>query len=280
MSRTFAFIGSRPDLASVVVRAHEPLLAVRRSPESALAWGAGYFQKDEVLLRRRPEEHRDPVPIAEDLKDLRTHSLLAHVCDTKQGLRTETTPPLRYGHLLFACQGPEAQHAELRAAVASALPEFLLGNLKGDTFTELAFSLFLAALPAGTLATARDRAPARRAAPLDDATLRNALRDVLQRLDSLCDTRGVPRFDGDLWLQSGEFLMVAHRKGMLGLRIYKGRSDFATLGADEESHPNLDQARFAAAISGPETLPVGWERLPDEHLLTATRTSVPETERI
>lgn len=281
MSRTFAFIGSRPDLASVVVRAHEPLLFVRRIPQSALAWGAGYYHNDEVLLRRRPGDTRDPLPLADDLADLRTHALLAHVCNTRQGgLRTETTPPLRYGHLLFACQGPSVRHAELRTAVIGQLPDFLVGSLKGDTFTELAFSLFLAGLPGGTLATARSRAPARRAAPLDEGTLKAALRGALLRLDELCEAHEVPPFDGDLWLQSGEFLMVAHRKGVLGLRIYRGKADFLSLGADPETTSSLDQARFVAVISGPETLPVGWERLPDDHLLIATRTRIPETERL
>lgn len=281
MSRTFAFIGSRPDLAGVVVQAHEPLLAVRRDPGRSLAWGAGYFHNDEVLLRRRPTEARDPVPLAQDLKAVRTHALLAHVCDTPSGgLRTETTPPLRYGHLLFALQGHDAAHGELRAEVASLLPDFLRSSLKGDTFTELAFALFLAKLPRGNLATARDKAPARRVAPIGDDDLRHALRASLEQLDQLCHEHGANPFDGDLWLQSGEYLIVAHRRGVLGLRVYRGTDDFRALGADEERWRNLDTARFLAAVSGPTQLPVGWERLPDDHLLTATRTGVPETERL
>lgn len=281
MSRTFAFIGSRPDLAGLIVQAHESLLIVERIPDSTLAWGAGYFHNDEVLLRRRPDEPNTPLSLGRALAGVRTHALLAHVCDTTAGgLRTETTPPLRYGHLLFACQGPDARHhAILRSAVVDALPDFLLGSLKGDTFTELAFSLFLAALPPATLARSRDRGT-KSTLPPDQAVARGALRAALGRLDEICRAHDVPAFDGDLWLNTGEFLIVAHRRGTLGLRVYRGGADFEALGADPSFVHNLEQTHFAVAASQVDVLPVGWERLPDDTLLTASRTALPETEAL
>lgn len=280
MSRTFAFIGSRPDLAGFVVGAHESLLTAERAASGSLAWGAGYFNKDEVLLKRRPDESTSPVSLSKVLAGVKTHALLAHVCDTTTGgLRTETTPPLRYGHMLFACQGPNAHHGQLRSAVVDVLPDFLRSSLKGDTFTELAFSLFLAALPAHALARSREpNAP--RSAPPDGPLAGTALRAALVRLDELCASHSVPRFDGDLWLNTGEALVVAHRTGLLGLRVYRGSRDFESLGADRGRTPNLDQAHFTVAGSQVEHLPAGWERLPDGHLLLAHRTAPPEIEAL
>lgn len=280
MSRTFAFIGSRPDLAGLIVEAHESLLTVERAQDSTLAWGAGYFHNDEVLLKRRPDEPNSPLSLGRALAGVRTHALLAHVCDTTAGgLRTETTPPLRYGHLLFACQGPDAHHAALRSAVVATLPDFLVGSLRGDTFTELAFSLFLAALPPAMLARSRERG-AKSSLPPDPAVARAALRGALARLDDICQKHDVPAFDGDLWLNTGEFLIVAHRHGSLGLRIYRGGADFGALGADPALVHNLEQTHFAVAASQIDALPTGWERLPDRHLLTASRTALPETEAL
>lgn len=289
MSRTFAFIGSRPDLAGLVSRAHESLLTIEPDPGHGAAWGAGYFQSDELLLQRRPDDPRRPIHLGEELADLRTHALLAHTCDTKVGaLRTETTPPLRYGHLLFACQGPEAHHARLRQPVAELLPDFLKSSLRGDTFTELAFSLFLAALTSSDRARTRHGSTMDRVAPLTADALKQGLRSALTTLDELCKQTDVPRFDGDLWLLTSERLVIAHRQGTLLLRVYRGRSDLGSMnlgapnagstGPDDER--SLEHGTFTVAVSGNVKPPDGWERLPSEHILTASRAQPPETEAL
>lgn len=296
MSRTFAFIGSRPDLAGLVSRAHESLLTIVPDAGHGAAWGAGYFQSDELLLQRRPDDPRRPIHLGAELADLRTHALLVHTCDTKVGaLRTETTPPLRYGHLLFACQGPEAHHARLRQPVSELLPDFLKSSLRGDTFTELAFSLFLAALTSSDRARTRHGSTVERVAPLTVDALKQGLRSTLGTLDELCKQTDVPRFDGDLWLLTSERLVIAHRQGTLLLRVYRGRSDLGAMSGRSVSSSgsaqgggsvardderSLEHGTFTVAVSGDVKPPDGWERLPSEHILTASRAQPPETEAL
>lgn len=281
MSLSFAFIGSRPDLARLMVRSHQQVLTVPQPSSGAVGWGAGFFHSDEVLLRRRPNESRNPIPLPDELGSLRCHALLAHVCDVVSGsLRTETTPPLRYGHMLFVCHGSDPQLDRLRGPVTEALPGFLRGQLKGDTFTELALSLFLSELPSSALERTRARSQQRTVEPLEAESLRKALRQTLTRLDEFCENAGIDPFAGGLWVTTGDVLAIAHRRGLLGLRALRRQEEFAALPGASESTISLDHARFTVAVSGLETLPSGWERLPDHVLVTAKRTDAPETEAL
>jgi hypothetical protein len=190
-------------------------------------------------------------------------------------------PPLRYGHLLFSCQGIVQDAKILMAPVRVLLPEFLTRSVRGETFTELAFALFLAALPAGSLGRSRLRAPRGSADPLGPVDLSNALRSSLKTLDQLCKKHGLDRFDGDMWIHTGEILMVAHRSGPLCLQVIRGRGDlemFASL--DETPPPGLDRSHFVALSATSEPASVKWERLSENILVTARRGEVPETQAL
>lgn len=309
MALTFAFIGNRADLGPLIPQAVEGSLTVTLNsissnhdasnaaspPDDAtvsaksndqLAWGVGFYQADEVLLRRRPTESRSPFRLADELREIRCHALLAHVCRTKSGsLRTETTPPLRFGNLLFACQGTSPHLGAIRTSVSDSLPDFLRSHLKGDTFTELAGSIFLAELPRPDLERTWSRSSRPAFGMLEPEAIRTALRRTFARLDRFTEETKIDRFNGGIWVHTGEHTIVAHRSGFLALRVYKGRRELeeAITGPRtprESLHIGHDLSQFTALLGGAEVLAPGWERLPDGIVLTATRTQAPETEAL
>lgn len=282
MALTFAFIGNRSDVGPLLPVAHRDVLVQSALPDQGLAWGVGFFQTDEVLLRRRPAEARSPFYLADELSELRCHSLLAHICHARAGaLRTETTPPLRFGHMLFACEGAAPHLGVLRESVVSELPQFLRSHLRGDTFTELACSLFLAELPLPELERTWTQPARPVSGTLSPGAMRDALRRAFVRLDQLCQRHDIPLFAGTIWVNTGEHIIVGHRQGPLGLRVYKGRAELEQLvPADDVAPSSLDLSHFTALVGGVGTLPVGWERLADHTILTADRTHAPQVEAL
>lgn len=279
MSRTYGLIGSRPDVGTSL--AHTQLSTPGSPADSTAMWGIGFFDKDEVLLRRGPGGS-GPSLLTEQIRSLRTHGLLVHECDARNGApSTEATPPLRYGHVLFSCEGVSEQVTPLVAHARPQLPEFLKRTVKGETMTELAFAFFLSQLPSHSLARTRLREPRRSVDPLKTQTLAQALRSALTQLDELCDRTNQERFAGDLWIHTGEVMMIAHRRGNAGLQVFRGRQDLLRSGAVSASQvTGLDQSLFVTAFATAAELPPGWERLPENVLVTAERGSLPRAEAL
>lgn len=278
MSRTYGLIGTRPDIGGLLARAQ--LQTLWQPTHEKTSWGLGLFDKDEVLLKRGPggAESR----LLHHVSNHRSHAFLVHECDNLHGTpSTENLPPLRYGHVLFSCQGVVHDAQLLVEPVKALLPESLTRSVRGETFTEIAFALFLAELPAESLARSRLQEPGRSANPLNPARLQKALRSSLITLDTLCKDQGIDPFLGDLWIHTGELLMIAHREGPLTLEVARGREDLERWKVvGESAPPGLDQSQFVALSSGADSNNLRWERLPDNILLTAPRGQMPQTESL
>ncbi len=233
-----------------------------------------------MLLKRGPggKDSR----LLHHVRNHRSHAFLAHECDNLEGHpSTENLPPLRYGHVLFSCQGVVQDAQLLMAPVRALLPESLTRTVRGETFTEIAFALFLSELPTDSLARTRLREPGRSADPVKADRLGSALRSSLSTLDQLCKELGVEKFAGDLWIHTGEIMMVAHRRGPLALQVARGRQDLERWNVlGEKAPPGLDQSQFVALSAGAEADDLSWERLPDNILLTAARGQTPQTESL
>jgi hypothetical protein len=278
VARTYGLIGTRPDLGGVLARAH--LAELWASTTEGTTWGLGFFEKDEVLLKRGPSGPQSR--LFRQVKQIRSHAFLAHECTGEHGTpNTEHMPPLRYGHLLFSCQGVVGRAELLMNPVKELLPEFLTRSLRGETFTELVFALFLSGLPAGSLGRSRLREPGGSVDPLGGTDLAKALRKSLETLDELCEKHGLGRFGGDLWIHTGEILMIAHRGGHLGLQVIRGKEDLARLSPlDETPPPGLEQGHFVALTAAVDPPSPKWERLQENVLLTAPRGKTPQTESL
>lgn len=282
MTLTFGFIGNRPDVGHWIARSQKESLTVSAEPGGAVAFGVGFFQADEVLLRRRPADPRGNVDLSVELANVRAHALLAQMHNVHHGeLTTESTPPLRFGHLLFACDGTFPDSAPLRTQAQERLPAFLHPLLGSGTFPEIALGLFLGKIPHSHLERSRDVSAAR--GTLGAALIRDGLRAAASELDDLCKVSGTAPYGGDLWVCSGEELVVAHRQGPLYLRVFRSRRELVDLadGVPASSRPpGSDLTQFFGVLGGQVPSGEGWERLPDRTILTVTRSAAPEVEAL
>jgi len=278
MPKTYGLIGSRADIGGALAEAQ---LASLLDPQADLAsWGLGFFEKDEVLLRQGPGDSAKD--LAAQIQKTRSHAFLAHACPAAFAPKSsESTPPLRYGHVLFSCQGVAHSVEPIVAAAKAQLPEFLHRTVKGETLSEVAFALFLSELPTLSLARTRLREPRRSVDPLQEGSLKNALRTSLQKLDALCEETGRPLFAGSIWIHTGELLMVAHRTGNLGLQVLRGAQDLRQWELKLQPPPTgIEQSIFVCVAGSADELGRTWERLPDHLLLTAERGKTPRTESL
>ena len=75
--------------------------------------------------------------------------------------------------------------------------------------------------------------------------------------------------------------MIAHRRGPLALQVIRGRAQLEHWHPLEDSPPpGLEQSQFVALATGTEHMETGWERLPDQTLLTAIRGQAPLSESL
>jgi hypothetical protein len=291
MTITFGFVGNRPDVGHLIAASEADRLTLGRTLEESIAWGVGFFQADEVLLRRRPADPRDRVSLAEEMAEVRAHALLAQMRPVHHGeLTTESTPPLRFGHLLFASTDIQGEPSTIKRAVLAKMPAFLHPTIGSGSMSELLLGLFLSALPHAQLERSRDVRAARGALGAD--LIRGALRSALENLDQLLAQETAEPFSGNIWVCSGEHLVIAHRSGRLHLRVFRSRRELSAMAgaATGPSQIGADMAHAVGVlgISGDSTQSVGsasaadspgpgWERLPDQTLLTIGRSGPPET---
>lgn len=281
MARLFGFIGNRAELGPLVLSEHTKELVSRRNTNEPVGWGVGFYQFGEVLLRRRPLETRPEVDFSKVTENLRADVLVGHVRHPTVGnLRTENTHPFRYRQWLYAQigtlgNGTPGHFEKLRERLLEVQPEFLRPNVKGDTDSELIFYLFLSCLH--DLGHLDETA-------LSPEPIRNAIRRTLQIVDRLCDEVGAPRHRGDTLLTNGEHMVAVHRSGKMGFRLVDNPEDVQHLLSDSAERGanvvNAAKARCCVIASELDELPKQWLRVPNDSLLTLSRTEGPEIEAL
>jgi len=111
------------------------------------AAGVGFFQSDDVLLRKRP---LTGVPDAARLAE-GVESEAALICSGGVGLSARAfneghTLPFRFKRWLFAAAGEPDSLIPARGTLLNGLPSFLRRSVKGDTAAEALFFAFLSKL--------------------------------------------------------------------------------------------------------------------------------------
>ena len=110
------------------------------------AAGVGFFQSDDVLLRKRPLAGLpQPEKLAEGVE-----SEAALICSGAVGatraFNEQMTLPFRFKRWLFAIAGQPEALGPIRAGLHKQLPDYLRRSVKGDSAAEALFFTFLSRL--------------------------------------------------------------------------------------------------------------------------------------
>ncbi len=282
MARLFGLIGNRADLAGRVLALEADALKVRVGAEGRapgpLGWGVGFYQSGEVLMRRRPIDDRPEIDIAKNCADVRADVMIGHVRIATVGtLRTENTHPFRYRQWLFAQTGTIPAFEPLRERLMSSIPEFLRGDVRGDTDAEVVFHIFLSFLhDANRL---NDGA-------VDPKTIGSALRSTLQVVDQTSAETGNAPAPIKMLVTDGESIVGLQRGVENGTAMaYRtvGKADTDMLVGDDPQlrrrSPDFANLRYAILASDfDHEPPARWKRIGENAVVTLTRSDDPHVE--
>jgi predicted glutamine amidotransferase len=292
MARLFGLIGNRADLAGRVLALETDPLRVKAHRSGSgkefgpLGWGVGFYQSGEVLMRRRPIDDRAEIDVAKNCVDVRADVMIGHVrVATVGALRTENTHPFRYRQWLFAQTGTLPAFESLRERLVASVPEFLRGDIRGETDSEVVFHIFLSFLhDAGRL---NDIA-------VDDAVVGSALRSTLQVVDQMSAENGNAPAALNILVTNGDFLVAVRRAGengtdekipgnVMAYRTVIGRNDAEMIIGDDPQlrrrSPDFANLRFVLIASDFDVdPPARWKRISDRAVVTITRGDEPKVE--
>jgi len=276
MARLFGLIGNRPDLAGRVLGLESEALCAR-TRGSALGWGLGFYQGGEVLMRRRPIDDREEIQLDKLAADVRADVLIGHVRSATVGaLRTENTHPFRYRQWLFAQTGTLGQFDTIRERLLASVPEFLRGNVRGETDSEIFFHVFLSFLhDAGRLDNGSVTAEA----------VKDALRSSLAVVDGMEAEVGEGAEKTNLLVSNGDLIAGVHRNVKMSYRVYSGKNDADMILGDDPALrrrvPDQSHMHFTLLASDfDEDLPARWKPIPMNAVVTMTRSDAPTIEAL
>jgi predicted glutamine amidotransferase len=276
MARLFGLIGNRPDLVGRVLDLESEAL-VARTRGSPLGWGIGFYQGGEVLMRRRPIDDREEIQPAKLAADVKADVLIGHVRSATVGaLRTENTHPFRYRQWLFAQTGTLAHFDAIRERLLSSVPEFLRGNVRGETDSEIVFHVFLSFL--------HDAGRLDNGSVIPGAVV-EALRSSLKVIEGMAAEVGDVSEGTNLLVSNGDLIVAVHKNTKMSYRVFAGKNDAdMILGDDAQLRrraPELAQMHFTLVASDfDEDLPARWKPVPMNAVVTMTRGDAPKIEAL
>ncbi len=277
MARLFGLIGNRPDLIGRVLGLEAEVLRAR-ARGAPLGWGLGFYQGGEVLMRRRPIDDREELELAKLAADVRADIVVGHVRTATVGaLRTENTHPFRYRQWLFAQTGTVSHFDAIRERLLASVPEFLRGNVRGETDSEIVFHVFLSFLhDAGKLENGSIPASA----------VHEALRSSMAVIEGMAAEVGDGSVKTNLLVSNGEILVAVHKNTKMSYRTFSGKHDAEMiLGEDAQLRrrtPDLSLLNFTLLASDfeDELLPPRWKQVPMNAVVTMTRGDTPKVEAL
>ena len=112
------------------------------------AAGVGFFQSDDLLLRKRPLGGQSVLPekLAEGVESEAALICSGTVGSSLRSFNEQTTLPFRFKRWLFATAGQPESLAPIRPALVKGLPDYLRRSVKGDSAAEGLFFTFLSRL--------------------------------------------------------------------------------------------------------------------------------------
>jgi predicted glutamine amidotransferase len=276
MARLFGLIGNRPDLAGRVLALESEALGAN-TRGSPLGWGLGFYQGGEVLMRRRPIDDREQIQLDKLAADVRADVLIGHVRSATVGaLRTENTHPVRSRQWLFAQTGTLARFDAIRERLLSSVPEFLRGNIRGETDSEIVFHVFLSFLhDAGRLDNGSVTAEG----------VLEALRSSLNVIHGMEAEEGDPAEKTNLLVSNGDLIVAVHMNAKMNYRVFSGKNDAEMILGDDPALrrrvPDQSHMQFSLLASDfDEDLPARWKPVPMNAVVTMTRGDAPKIDSL
>jgi glutamine amidotransferase len=278
MARLFGIIGNRPDLTARVLAFEVDALRAR-SKGMPLGWGLGFYQGGEVLMRRRPIDERSELDVPKLAADVRADLIIGHIrLATVGALRTENTHPFRYRQWLFAQTGTVPEFEQVRERLVASVPDFLRGDIRGETDAEVMFHVYLSFLhDAGLLNDG----------VVDAALVREALRSSLAVVDGMTAEVGGEAGQLNLMVSNGDYLVAVHRSDSpMRLRVFSGKLDGdALIGDDPQLRrkiPELGRMHFSLAASDFDDAPPNarWKAVAERAIVTMSRDADPRVEAL
>ncbi len=227
-----------------------PLAAIPDAPV-----GVGYFQSNDVLLRKRPFAGPSPFSLA---RDVSSECLVVATGAASAGAYSEeSTSPFRFRHWLWAYAGAHEAVADVQPTLLASLPDHLQRQLAGSSAAEALFLSFLEALRGG-------------GQPTDDLELdlpgaAKALGSTLEKVSSplaVCAT-------------NGRALLAAGRGVPLSYTLLEGLLPCPVHGLDERAadlRDNVRAHRMAKAVALTSRAAEGsWIAVPDGRVVTISR---------
>jgi glutamine amidotransferase len=236
---------------------------------SEAAAGVGFFQSDDVLLRKRPTSGLAlPERLAEGIESEGVLICSGAVGASSKSFNEQTTLPFRFKRWLFATAGQPDALAPIRAPLHKALPDYLRRSVKGDSAAEILFFTFLSHL--------------RDAGRLDDVDV-----DAVTAARSLAAAVGEAE---RAFEQAGQALpplaaLVTNGRVMAGLRrghpLFLGvidglipcqRCEIGVAASDLDPRVNSHKMlRAALFLSGPQAAPEGFREVAEGEILAVPR---------
>jgi glutamine amidotransferase len=154
VSHLVAYVGNEPDNMACALFSARGALA-SRAVDKPEGWGLGFVQGGDVLLQKRPRVETTEVDLYGLIKDLKADAVVARVGFESDGsMLAEDADPFRFRSWLFGSVGEidAVAFESVRERLLESVPAFLRRNIRGKSWSEHVFHLFLAFLhDAGSL---------------------------------------------------------------------------------------------------------------------------------
>ena len=194
-------------------------------------------------------------------------------------LRTENTHPFRYRQWLFAQTGTVPAFDQVRDRLVASVPDFLRGDIRGETDAEVMFHVFLSFLhDAGRLGDGA----------VDAKLVREALRSSLAVVDGMTAEVGGEAGKLNMMVASGDQLVAVHRSDSpMRLRVFQGKADAElVMGDDPQLRRKIPEvsadciSRLAASDFDGDPPNGRWKAVTDRAIVTMSRDDEPRIEAL
>ena len=236
--------------------------------------GVGYFQSDDVLLRKRPSSGLPPLPerLAEGVESEAALICSGAVTGPGSAFSEAMTLPFRFKKWLFAAAGAAEALAPIRAALLEGLPDYLRRSVKGDSAAEALFFAFLSRLRDVGRLDDHD---------VDALTVARALAAAAGGAERAFEQQGTPLPPLALLTTNGRVMAALRRGHPLWLGVVDGllpcqRCEIGAAASDLDprvnSHKMLRAAMFVSgAQRGAQGPPEGFRELAEGEVLAVPR---------